>query len=74
MNRYSPKGLKKEKKRNKLLLKQRLIGLSLLVISAVVILIASTGQTVEDRDATVVALTIPMGLYMLLSKNVMITP
>lgn len=58
----------------KVLVKQRLMGVALLLISVVVILVASGGQTIEDRDATAVLLTIPVGLYMLLAKDVIIIP
>lgn len=61
-------------RRQKVLVKQRLMGVVLLFISAIVILIASGGQTIEDRDATVVLFTIPVGLYMLLAKDVIIIP
>lgn len=74
MNGYSPRVRKKKKVRNRLIVTQRLMGLGLLVISAIVILIASTGKTIEDRDATVVVFTLPLGLYMLFCKDVVITP
>lgn len=74
MNGYSPRVRKKKKEQNRLLITQKLMGLGLLAISAIVILIASTGTTIEDRDATVVVFTLPLGLYMLFCKDVVITP
>lgn len=49
--------------------KQRLYGLALLAISAAVLLLASTGTTPEDRDATAVLLTLPLGIYALTTKQ-----
>lgn len=39
--------------------KQRLMGLALVAISAAILWLASTGETVEDRDATAVLITLP---------------
>lgn len=49
--------------------KQRLMGLAMLGITVLILLIARSGRTPEDRDATAVLLTGPLGLYMLLSKT-----
>lgn len=48
--------------------KQRLMGLALVVISVFMLLLASTGETMEDRDATAVLLTLPLGIYMMVTK------
>jgi len=47
---------------------QRLIGLVLVILSAVLLLVASTGTTPQDQDATAVLLILPMGLCMVFSK------
>lgn len=49
--------------------KQRLMGLALVAISAAVLWLASTGETVEDRDATAVLITLPLGIYALVTKE-----
>jgi len=49
--------------------KQRLMGLTLVVISVLMLLLASTGETLEDRDATAVLLTLPLGVYMMVTKQ-----
>ena len=49
--------------------KQRLMGLALLAITALLLLLASTGQTTEDRDASAVLIILPLGVYMLASKT-----
>lgn len=49
--------------------KQRLMGLTLVVISVLMLLLASTGETPEDRDATAVLLTFPLGVYMMVTKQ-----
>jgi len=51
------------------MIKQRLMGLALIAISAAMLLLASTGQTVEDQDATAVLLTLPLGIYALVTKE-----
>ncbi|MFR4560636.1 MAG: hypothetical protein ACLT5P_05055 [Flavonifractor plautii] len=42
--------------------KQRCMGVALLVVSAVIWLLASTGETVEERDGTALLLTFPLDL------------
>lgn len=49
--------------------KQRLMGLTLVAISAAILWLASTGKTVEDRDATAVLITLPLGIYALVTKE-----
>lgn len=48
---------------------QRLMGLVMLGITAVILAVAWGGQTPEESDATAALLTGPFGLYMLLSKT-----
>lgn len=49
--------------------KQRLTGLALVVISVLMLLLASNGETLEERDATAVLLTLPLGVYMMVTKQ-----
>ena len=49
--------------------KQRLMGLAMLAITALILVMARGGKTPEDSDATAALLTGPLGLYMLLSKT-----
>lgn len=49
--------------------KQRLMGLAMLVITALILVMARGGKTPEDSDATAALLAGPLGLYMLLSKT-----
>lgn len=49
--------------------KQRLIGALLVIISGIVVAIACGGTTPEERDATVILLTLPMGLYLLFTSD-----
>ena len=44
--------------------KQRLMGVGLLAISWLVLLLACTGESPEDQDATAALLVLPLGLYM----------
>ena len=49
--------------------KQRLMGVALVVISWLVVLLACTGETPEDQDATAALLVGPLGPYMLYSDD-----
>lgn len=53
--------------------KQRLMGFALVAVSILLLLLASTGETLEERDATAVLIIIlPLGLYMTVTKNYML--
>lgn len=55
------------------MIKQRLMGFALVAISVLLLLLASTGETLEERDATAVLIMIlPLGLYMTATKNYML--
>lgn len=51
---------------------QKLYGLALIAISAILLYIASHGVTVESRDATAVLLILPLGLYLLFTRKIAI--
>ena len=49
------------------------MGFALVAISILLLLLASTGETLEERDATAVLIIIlPLGLYMTVTKNYML--
>ena len=45
---------------------QRICGAAIVVISGIILAIALSGGTAEERDATAVLLTLPLGLYLCL--------
>jgi hypothetical protein len=49
--------------------KQRLWGIALILLSAALLWLASTGETVEDRDSTAVLFTLPLGVYALTTRH-----
>lgn len=49
--------------------KQRLMGLVLVLLSVFTLLLVSTRETPEDRDATAVLITLPLGVYMMVTKQ-----
>ena len=49
--------------------KQRLMGASLLAVSVLLALIIGAGSAPEDRDATAVLLTAPLGVYLTATPN-----
>ena len=54
------------------LIVQKLIGLGLLAICAFVVLMAYSGQSVEDKDCTAILLFGPIAFYLLFTKEVVI--
>lgn len=50
-------------------IQQILMGIGLLIICGIIVQMARTGLTVEDRDATPVLLFGPMGLYLIFTRK-----
>lgn len=48
--------------------KERISGAILILLSGVLLLMAAYGGTPEDRDATAILLTLPMGLVALFTE------
>ena len=57
--------------RRKMLI-QRLFGIALLGLSVLWFWWASHGITVEERDCTITLISIPLGLYLLFSRNLIL--
>lgn len=57
--------------RRKLII-QKLYGLGFIAISVMILLLASTGISFEDRDATAVLFTAPLGIYLLFTRKIAI--
>ena len=49
--------------------KQRIVGAAFVIISIILVLMASQETTLEGRDITAVLFTLPLGLYMLFTKT-----
>lgn len=62
---------KNQERRNKLFL-QKFCGLVLIAMSILLLYMAINGTTLEERDATVVLMIAPIGLYLLFSKTVIV--
>lgn len=58
--------------RRKLLIKQKVMGITLIALTVLIFYLASTGVSVGDRDVSAALLTGPMGLGLLLSNKVII--
>ena len=52
--------------------KQRLMGIALILLSIAVFCLSLSGVTPEDRDATAGVLILPLGIYLLMSKHVVV--
>ena len=50
-------------------MKQKFMGIVLLVVCAIIIALASQGTTPEDQDISVVLLLIPLGLGMIFTRE-----
>lgn len=51
------------------MIKQRLMGVAMVVIAGAVVALASTGTTPEDQDATAAVMIGPLGLYMIFTRD-----
>lgn len=54
------------------ILEQRLYGIGIILLCALALWVASTGNSVEDRDCTAVLLILPLGIYSLFTRKVVI--
>ena len=54
--------------------KQRMIGLALVTVSWVLLALILGVETPEERDVTVVLLTLPLGVYMLFTEVYILYP
>lgn len=68
---YARKSLTRNQRRRKVVV-QKLMGIALIAICALMFWPASTGVTPEEKDCTAVLLIAPIGLYMLFSKQIVI--
>lgn len=62
----------RDQTRRRKLHQQKILGLVLIVISALVVCVAATGTTPEERDITAVLMIAPLGLYLMFTKNIVI--
>lgn len=67
---YARKSLTRNQRRRKVV-EQKLMGIALIAICALMFWLASTGVTPEEKDCTAVLLIAPIGLY-LFSKQIVI--
>lgn len=63
--------MKKSQIRKKLL-EQKLMGIVLLLLSAILIVVAWSGSDFLDRDCTPVLLMVPGGIYLLTTNKIVI--
>lgn len=68
---YARKSLTRNQRRRKVVV-QKLMGIALIAICALMFWLASTGVTPEEKDCTAVLLIAPIGVYMLFSKQIVI--
>lgn len=68
---YARKSLTRNQRRRKVVV-QKLMGIALIAICALMFWLASTRVTPEEKDCTAVLLIAPIGLYMLFSKQIVI--
>lgn len=63
---------KKITKLQQKLLIQKLMGLCILIFCVIIGWLCAAGITVEDKDSTVLVLLIPLGIYLLLTKQIVV--
>jgi len=54
--------------------KQRHMGAAMVVLSWFILLLAATGASPADQDATAAVLLLPLGLYMIFSEKYILYP
>lgn len=54
------------------LLKQKIMGIVLIIMTVAIFMVARTGTTPMDQDCTFALITGPLGLYLLVTKNIII--
>ena len=54
------------------LLQQRVYACLLLLLSALMLWLASTGTTPTEQDASIVLLTLPMALHLITTKTILL--
>ena len=59
-------------KKKKLLLRQRMIGLAMFGLCIMAIFLASKGRTPEEKDIGIVLFLIPLSLYMVFTREIII--
>ena len=64
--------MKSKNRRDPMMRKQRLMGIALILLSIAVFWLSLSGVTPEDRDATAGVLILPLGIYLLMSKHVVV--
>lgn len=62
----------RNQRRQKLMAQQRIMGLVMILITGLVLWLASTGVTPEDQDCTAIFITLPLGLWFLFSRKILI--
>ena len=62
----------RNQRRRKLFARQKLMGVAFLLATVGIFWLASTGATLEDRDCTAILFTLPLGLYLLFTRHIVI--
>lgn len=69
---YMRERKQKARERKLKMMKQRAMGVIMLIMSVVLLIVAINGVTVVEKDATAVLFTLPVGLYLLFSKECLV--
>lgn len=56
----------------KLRVTQMLLGFAMLIVTAIILALASNGNTIIESDATPVLITAPLGLWLICSRHIII--
>ena len=58
--------------RKRKLKQQRWMGIAMLIISVLIFAMACTGSTTESHDATAMLITLPLGIWLICTKEIII--
>lgn len=62
----------RNQQRHRLFIQQKLMGVVLILISVLLVWLALTGKNFEDKDCTAIFFTVPLALYLLFTKHIVI--
>lgn len=62
----------RNQRKQKLMVQQKVMGLVMILITGLILWLALTGVTTEDQDCTAIFITLPLGLWFLFSRKILI--
>lgn len=61
-----------KKQGQRLLSRQRKMGIAMLIISAIILMVCATGKSPADKDCTAILFTLPISVFFLTAHKIII--